>query len=146
VVSNEDHHGRTEPIGDDAGGVGAPSVEEFTPNPIGYNTIEIPHPSTTNQTTATAPSSGGQKKKRITLGTKRKQDKPQVSHVIIELPPYRVPQSPLDLIVVEHIFGHLFEAFRHVPQAARTVTFAGDDAPSSKRVQALPLKRMIAPK
>jgi hypothetical protein len=66
--------------------------------------------------------------------------------VIIELPPYRGPRSPLDLVTVEHIFGRLFEAFQLASQAARTVTSAGEDAQPSKRAQAPPLKRMIVPK
>jgi hypothetical protein len=95
--------------------------------------VEKLHPSTADQTTATAPSSGGQKKKHVALGTKRKQDKAPTDHVIIELPPYHGPQSPLDLVALEHIFGCLFEAFRHVSQAARTGTSVGDDAQPSKR-------------
>jgi hypothetical protein len=66
--------------------------------------------------------------------------------VIIELPPYRRPRSPLDLVVVEHIFGRLFEAFRLASQAARTDTSAGGDAQPSKRARAPPLKNMIVPK
>jgi hypothetical protein len=114
VVSDEDNHGQTEPVDDDAGGVGAPSVETFTPNLIGSSAAEIPHPSTIDQTTAAAPLGGGQKKKRVMLGTKRKQDKPLASQVIIELPPYHGPRSPLDLVIVEHIIGRLFEAFQHI--------------------------------
>jgi hypothetical protein len=146
VVSDEDNHGQTEPVDDDARGVGAPSVETFTPNPIGSSAAEIPCPSTTDQTTAATPLGGGQKKKHVMLGTKRKQDKPPAGQVIIELPPYHGPRSPLDLVIVEHIIGRLFEAFQHISQAARTGTFAGDDAPSSKRARTLSLKRMIAPK
>jgi hypothetical protein len=97
-------------------------------------------------TTAAALSGGGQKKKRVMLGTKCKQDKALADSVIIELPPYRGPRSPLDLVTVEHIFGRLFEAFQLASQAARTVTSAGEDAQPSKRAQAPPLKRMIVPK
>jgi hypothetical protein len=86
-------------------------VEALTPNPIGSSLVGEPYPSTTDQTTTIAPLGIGQKKKRVTLGTKRKQNKAPTDQVIIELPPYHGPQSPLDLVVVEHIFGHLFEAF-----------------------------------
>jgi hypothetical protein len=75
-VSDEDIDGRKEPIDDDAGGVGAPSVETFAPKPIGSNTAETPHPSSADQIVATAPMSSVQKRKRVALGTKRKQDKP----------------------------------------------------------------------
>jgi hypothetical protein len=53
----------------------------------------------------------------------------------IELPPYRGPHSPLDLVIVEIIFGHLFEAFRRVSQAAGTGTSAGDDIPPRKKMR-----------
>jgi hypothetical protein len=66
--------------------------------------------------------------------------------VIIELPPDRGAQSPLDLVAVEHIFGRLFEAFQHVSQVARTDTSAGDDAQPSKRARVPSLRRMIVPK
>jgi hypothetical protein len=66
--------------------------------------------------------------------------------VIIELPPYHGPQSCLNLVVVEYIFGRLFEAFRLASQAARIGTSAGDDAQPSKRARAPPLRWMIVPK
>jgi hypothetical protein len=67
------------------------------------------------------------------LRTKRKQDKTVTDQVIIELPPYCGPQSPLDLVIVEHIFVRPFKAFRHVSQTTRTDTLARDDAQPSKR-------------
>jgi hypothetical protein len=45
------------------------------------------------------------------LGTMRKHNKAVDDQVIIKLPPYRGPRSPLYIVVVEHIFGRLFEAF-----------------------------------
>jgi hypothetical protein len=51
-----------------------------------------------------------------------------------------------DIVVVDHIFGRLFEAFRHISQAARTDTPAGDDAQPSKRAQAPSLKQLLVPK
>jgi hypothetical protein len=108
--------------------------------------VKTPHPSTVNQTITTAPLGSGHRRQHVALGTKRKQDEPPADQVIIELPPYHRPRSPLDLVVAEHIFGHLFEAFRHVSQATRTGTSTSDDAQSSKRSRALPLKRMIAPR
>jgi hypothetical protein len=110
-LSDDDNNRQKEPIGDDARGEGAPSVETLAPNPIKSSLVEESCPSTADQTTTTAPSGGGQKKKHVALGTKHKQDKAPVDQVIIELPPYRETQSPLDLVVVEHIFWRLFEAF-----------------------------------
>jgi hypothetical protein len=109
-VSDEDNNGQKELVGNDAGGVGAPSVETFTPNPIGSSATETLRPSAIDQTITTTPSSSRQKKKRVVLGTKCKQDKPPADHAIIELPPYHGPRSPLNLVIVEHIFGRLFEA------------------------------------
>jgi hypothetical protein len=60
--------------------------------------------------------------------SKTKEEMCHAWQVIIELPPYRGPQNPLDLAVVEHISGRLFEVFRHVSQAARTGTSASNDA------------------
>jgi hypothetical protein len=64
----------------------------------------------------------------------------------IELPPYREPRSPLDLVVVEIIFGRLLEAFRHTSQAASTRTSAEDDTQAPKKTRALPLKKMLVPR
>jgi hypothetical protein len=108
---DEDNIRQKEPTGDDAGGKGAPSVEALVPNPIGSNMAGEPHPSTADQNTIAAPSGIGPKNKRVTLGTKHKQDKAAADQTIIALPPYHGPQSPMDLVVVEHIFGLLFEAF-----------------------------------
>jgi hypothetical protein len=68
-------------------------------------------PSTANQTTTDVPSdSNQQKKKRVVLASKRKQPA-SFDEVITELPPYRGPRSPLDLVAVEFVFGYQFEAF-----------------------------------
>jgi hypothetical protein len=83
------------------------------------------YPSTTDQTTTATPLGVGKRKRCVALGTKHKQDQAPADQVIIELPPYHRPQSPLDLVDVEHIFGRLFEAFRLTSQAARTGTSAG---------------------
>jgi hypothetical protein len=58
-VSDEDNTRREEPTDNDAKGVGAPSIETLAPNLIGFILVELTHPSTTNQTATTAPSSGG---------------------------------------------------------------------------------------
>jgi hypothetical protein len=111
VLSDEDNVGPNKPIGDDAGGNRAPSAETLAPNSIGSSSAGETYPSAADQAVPIAPSGGGQKKKRVVLGTKRKHDKVADDQMIIELPPYRGPQSPLDIVVAEHIFGHLFEAF-----------------------------------
>jgi hypothetical protein len=80
---DEDDIGQREPAGDDVEGEEAPSVETLAPNPIRSNLAVESHPSAADRTTSTAPSSGGQKKKRVVLGTKRKQDKTAIDQVII---------------------------------------------------------------
>jgi hypothetical protein len=109
-MSDEDNNKQNEPTSDDAGGNEALSVEKLAPNPTSSSLAGESNPSAVDQTTTTAPPGGGQKKKRVVLGTKRKKDKTPADQVITELPPYRGPRSPLDLVVVEHIFGRLFEA------------------------------------
>jgi hypothetical protein len=121
-------------------------VETLAPNPIGFSSVEESRPSVADRTTATAPSGGGPRKKHIALGTKHKQDQALADQVTIELPPYHGPQSPLDLVVVDHIFRCLFEALRLASLAARTGTSAGEDIQPSKRAQALPLKKMLMPR
>jgi hypothetical protein len=135
ALSDEDNVGLNEPAGDDVGGNGAPSVETLAPNPIGSSSAGETCPSTTDRAASTAPSGGGQKKKCVVLGTKRKQDKAAADQVIIELPPCRGPRSPLNIVVIEHIFGRLFEGFRHISQVART-----------ERAQAPSLKKLLVTK
>jgi hypothetical protein len=110
-LSDEDNAGPNEPVGDDARGNGAPSAETLAPNPIGSNSAGETRPSADDQVVPTAPSGGSQKKNHVVLGTKRKHNKVTDDQVIIEPPPYRRPRSPLDIVVVEHLFRCLFEAF-----------------------------------
>jgi hypothetical protein len=111
ALSDEDNVGLSEPAGDDAGGNGASSVETLAPNPIRSNSAGETHPSAADRAASTGPSGGSQKKKHIVRETKRKQDKVAFDQVIIQLPPYRGPQSPLDIVTIGHIFGRLFESF-----------------------------------
>jgi hypothetical protein len=111
ALFDEDNVGPNEPAGDDAKGNGAPSIETFVPNPIGSSSVGQIRPSAANQDASTASSGDSQKKKCIVLGTKRKQDNAMADQVIIELPLYHGPRSPLDIVAIKHIFGRLFEAF-----------------------------------
>jgi hypothetical protein len=67
-----------DPVGDDADDGGATSAEHITPNPIGSNVLGQAHPSVVDQVNATAPSTGGQKRKHSPPALKRKQSKPPV--------------------------------------------------------------------
>jgi hypothetical protein len=96
-----------EPAGDDADGRGATSAEHVTPNPIDSNLLGQAHPSIVDRVEVTAPSAGRQKRKRPPPALKRKQSKLLADQVMtqIELPPYRGPRSPLNLVAIEIIFG-----------------------------------------
>jgi hypothetical protein len=108
-----DDNRRLKPSGNDTEDGGAPSVEHIAPNPIGSSALEQVHSSAADQVDPTIPSASGQKRKRALLSLKRKQPKPPVDQVMIQIEhaPYRGPQSPLDLVAVEIIFGCIFEAF-----------------------------------
>jgi hypothetical protein len=64
----------------------------------------------------------------------------------IELPTYRGPHSPLDLIVVEIIFGCLFEVFQCISQATGTDTLAGNDTQPRKKMHQPSLKKILVPR
>jgi hypothetical protein len=64
----------------------------------------------------------------------------------IELPPYRGSQSHLDLVVVEIIFGRLFEAFRHASQAAGAGTSTGGAAQPAMKTRGPALKSVLVPR
>jgi hypothetical protein len=64
----------------------------------------------------------------------------------IELPPYHVPCSLLDLVDGEIIFGCLFEAFRRISQAAGTGTLIDDDIPPRKKMLQPLLKKILVPR
>jgi hypothetical protein len=110
------------PASDEAEGEGISSAESIALDPISSNTPTQAHPSIADQIISSAPSAGGQKQKHPLPIPMRKPTKSSADQVMvqIELPPYRGPQRPLDLVTIEIIFGHLFEVFRHAPQAAST--------------------------
>jgi hypothetical protein len=101
------------PDGDDAEGEGSSSVELISPGPIDSNVPVQTDPSTANRAALGAPSAGGHKRKRPPTVPKCRQTKTSADQVMtqIELPSYRGPQSPLDLVPIEIIFGRLFKTF-----------------------------------
>jgi hypothetical protein len=101
------------PNGDDAKGEGASSMELVAPGPISSNAPAQAVPSVADWVALSVPSAGGQKQKLLPPVPKCKSIKSSTDQVMIqiELPLYRGPQSPLDLVAIEIFFGHLFEAF-----------------------------------
>jgi hypothetical protein len=98
---------------DDAESGGTSSAEEITPDPISSSVPGQAKPSAATQVDMVAPSTSGQKQKHPQPIPKRKPSKPSADQVMtqIELPPHCRLRSPLDLVTIEIIFGHLFEAF-----------------------------------
>jgi hypothetical protein len=110
-LSNGDDDVPKVPAGDDAEGEGATLVEQIAPKPTSSSALELTKPSAAD---IVAPFTSGQKQKRLLPLPKRKLSKPSADQVMtqIDLPPYHGPRSPLDLIPIEIIFGHLFETFQ----------------------------------
>jgi hypothetical protein len=73
--------------GDDVEGPGIPLIEPITSNPIGSNMAAPVYPPTADQPVSAAPLSGGQKRKRIMLASKRKTTASS-DQVITEFPSY----------------------------------------------------------
>jgi hypothetical protein len=136
------------PASNDADGRGATSAKHVAPNPIDSNLLGQAHHSVVDWVKATAPSTGGQKRKCHPPTLKCKQSKPSVDQVMtqIELPPYRGPRSPLDLVAIEIIFECLFESFQHASQDVGVGTSARGVAQPVKKTRGPPLKSVLAPR
>jgi hypothetical protein len=131
--------------GDDAEGHGIPLTEPITSNPIESNMAALIRPPTADQPVSAAPLSGGQKRKRIMLASKRKTTTSS-DQVITELPSYHGSRNRLNLVSVNLAFERLFEAFQHISQAIRTDATIGADTQPAKKPQAPSMRRIIAPK
>jgi hypothetical protein len=95
---------------DDVEGLGIPLIEPITSNPIGSNMAAPVCPPAADQPASTTPLSGGQKRKRVMLASKRKTIASS-DQVIIELPSYHGSRNQLNLVSVNLAFERLFEAF-----------------------------------
>jgi hypothetical protein len=60
----------------------------------------------------------------------------------VELPLYRRPRSPLDLVAIEIIFGRMFEAFRQISQAAIAGAASVDASRPMNKMCRLPLRKV----
>jgi hypothetical protein len=88
-------------------------IELITSNPIGSNMTASVCPPAADQPVSAAPLSGGQKRKRIMLASKRKTTASS-DQVITKLPSYHGSRNQLNLVLVNLAFGRLFEAFQHI--------------------------------
>jgi hypothetical protein len=135
------------PTADDAGNVGAATAEANALVPIVANAPEMPKSPAVDQVLVVPPS-GRRGSKRSQLTTRRSNPVPQTDQVMtqVELPPYCGPCSPLDLLAIENIFGHIFEAFKQMPQAAAAGAVPVADNKPLKRGRCPPLKKVLVPR
>jgi hypothetical protein len=133
---------------DDAGDGEASSVEPVAPSPIRSNASRQTDPSVADQVASTAPPVDRCRHKRPPPIPKWKCALTSSDQLItqIEFPPYRGPHSLLDLVNIEIIFGHPFEAFRCVSHDAGTGTSADADIPPKKKTCQPPLKKILVPR
>jgi hypothetical protein len=124
------------------------SAEEIAPNPISSDTLERADPSTTAQVSRIVPLAGGRGHKRPPPATRWSKPIPSVDQVMtqVELPPYRGPRSPLDLVAIEVIYGRMFVVFRHISQAAVVSAAATEDDRSMKRSRQPSLRKVLVPR
>jgi hypothetical protein len=95
---------------DDAGDRGVSSAELITTNPISCSVSKQSDPSTAVRVTAPVLLSGKRGQKCPPPATRCNKPVDQVM-TQIELPPYRGPRNPLDVVAIEIIFGCIFEVF-----------------------------------
>jgi hypothetical protein len=144
-LSDSTGEDRNQTAGDDVEGPGIPLIEPITSNPIGSNMAAPICPPAVDQPVFAAPLSGGQKRKRIRLASKRKTIASS-DQVITELLSYHGSRNQLNLVSVNLAFRRLFEAFQHISQAVRTDATAGADTQPAKKTRAPSMRRILAPK
>jgi hypothetical protein len=139
------------PTTDDAGGMGTTLVDDATDDPVGAGAPGTIRPPAADWVLVVPPSSE-HSKKCLRLAIKWSDPTPHTNQVMsqVELPPYRGPHSPLDLVALEIVFAHMFWAFHRVSQAKSVDAIpmpADDDKPLQKRQHRVPLvRKMQAPK
>jgi hypothetical protein len=143
-LSDSTGEDRKQTAGDDVEGPEIPLIEPITSTPIGSNMAAPICPPAADQPVSAAPLSGGQKRKRIMLASKRKTTSSS-DQVITELPSYHGSRSRLNLVSVNLAFGRLFEAFQHISQAVRTDATTGADTQPAKKTRAPSMRRILAP-
>jgi hypothetical protein len=133
---------------DDTGDEGVSSSKPNTPNQISSSVSKQPDSSTAGQVPPVVPSTSGCGCKCPPLATRRNKPIPQIDQVTtqVELPTYHEPRSPLDLVVIEIIFGRIFEAFRHVSQDVAASAAADDNDRPQKKSHQPPLRKVLAPR
>jgi hypothetical protein len=144
-LSDSTGEDRNQTADNDVEGPGIPLIEPITSNPIGSNMAAPVCTPAADQPVSAAPSSGGQKWKRIRLASKRKITTSS-DQVITELPSYHWSRNRSNLVSVNLVFRHLFEAFQHISQAIGTDATVGADTQPAKKTQVPSMRRILAPR
>jgi hypothetical protein len=133
--------------GDDAGDEGVSSAEPNTPNSISSGMLKQFDPSTASQVSTNVPPSGSRGRKHPTT-TRLNKPILQVDQVMtqVALPLYHGPRSPLDLVAIKIIFGHIFEVFRCISQATTAGAMTTDDDRPPKRSHQPSLRKLLVPR
>jgi hypothetical protein len=133
--------------GDDTGDDGVTLAEPITLGPISSVMPEQSKPSITNQVPAIVHSSRKCARKCTPPVTKRSNPIASADHMMsqVELPPYREPCSPLDLVSIEIIFGHIFEAFQQISQVVVADATSADASRPMKKMCRLPIRKTLIP-
>jgi hypothetical protein len=115
-------------VGDDAKGGGVLSAELITPKMIISSALEQADLFAVGQVATVVPPTGEHGRKRPPPATRWSKPLPSADQVMtqVELPLYRGPRNPLDLIATKIAFGHIFEVFRHISQATAASAMADD--------------------
>jgi hypothetical protein len=144
-LSDSTGEDRNQIADNDVEGPGIPLIEPITSNPIGSNVAAPVCPPAADRPVSAAPSSDGQKRKRIRLASKRKITTSS-NQVITELPSYHWSRNRSNLVSVNLVFRRLFEAFQHISQAIRTDATAGADTQPTKKTRVPSMRRILAPR
>jgi hypothetical protein len=144
-LSDSTSEDQNQTAGNDVEGPGILLIEPITSNPIGSNMAAPVCPPVVDRPVSAAPSSGGQKRKRIRLASKRKITTSS-DQVITELPSYYWSRNRSNLVSVNLVFGRLFEAFQHISQAIGTDATTGADTQPVKKTRAPSMRRILAPR
>jgi hypothetical protein len=133
-------------MGDDDGGQGAPSAEPTAPDLIRSGTAAQVPPSTDDQFMTTAPLGSGHLKKRHLVLVSKRKEPASSDQVTTQLFPHHAPRRCLGLVVTRPVFLRLFEVFQRLAQAARTDTSTEAETQPTKRLQAPPMRKILAPR
>jgi hypothetical protein len=131
--------------GDDAENNGATSVEPTAPGLISSLVLKQSKPFAADRVLAIVPPFGRHGRKSPPTAIKWSNPVPLANQVMthVELPPYRRPRSPLDLVAIEFIFRHIFEEFQQISQAAASGVMSANDNKPLKRFRWPSLKKAL---